>query len=131
METGLTEEKASKYSDTYVKLTEKQRDFSQEMGGREEPKAESESGQLISRLKRLFAFIEKQGGLKAQNCVHVGKDRYCRYWTWPTEPTELSRSPKKDDDGLVHVQATPLIVCYAVRSRSKVRRPRRDERLNE
>ena len=109
IETGLTEDKVSKHADAYVKLIEKQKEFSQKMGERREPELESETGQMLSRMKKLLAFAEKHGGFKAQNCKYAGKDRYCRYWKWPTEPAELSRNAKKGADGLFHIQATPMM----------------------
>lgn len=119
IETGLTEEKVSRHADAYIRLTEKQQEFSQKVGGGQGPEAESEAGQMLSRLKRLLAFVEKQGAFKAQNCRHAGRDRYCQFWTWPTEPAELSRFSKKDENGLFHVQTTPVMCasCHAFADR--------------
>jgi hypothetical protein len=122
IETGLPEEKVARYADAYVRLTEKQMQISPKLGGMKIAEAETpESEQLMPRVKKLIAFIEREGSVKAQNCKYAGKDRYCVYWGWPTEPAELSRNPKKGADGLYHVQATSLMCgpCHAFLDRRK------------
>jgi len=120
IQTGLSGEKVTKHTDVYVRLIEKQKEFAGKIAIETKPASESEAPTPLAKLRKYFAFVEMVGGFKAHNCRFVGKDHYCSFWSWPSEPTELSRSPKRVGKGEYHIVASSLMCapCHAFVSKA-------------